>query len=162
MRAHDTPWGALQVRDLWHNAQRCAARGRHDDAVARLYRLWEAIAQWLLRVDFQIDTKVIRAGLKTSWELYLHLRGDGTAGEFWKQTTQIAGRSGSEIELLDRRLSVRNNSIWAHGWNPIAQKGWQSLSEWTETGLLQVLAKEAGRLGEPYNLPQLPTALPPL
>jgi hypothetical protein len=50
-RGQDSPWGALQLRDLWHNAQRCAARGRYDDAVARLYRLWEAIAQWLLRED---------------------------------------------------------------------------------------------------------------
>ena len=53
----NAPWGALHLRDLWHNAQRCAARGRYDDAIARLYRLWEAIAQWLLRVDFRIDTK---------------------------------------------------------------------------------------------------------
>jgi CRISPR-associated protein (TIGR02710 family) len=40
-RGQGSPWGALHLTDLWRNAERCAARGRWDDAVARLYRLWE-------------------------------------------------------------------------------------------------------------------------
>ncbi len=161
-RGQNSPWGALHLRDLWHNARRCAARGRYDDGVARLYRLWEAMAQWLLKADCRIDTKVIKTGLKTSWELYLHLRRDGAAAEFWNRTTELEGRCGTEIQLLDLRLSARNNSIWAHGWDPIGQKGWNSLSEWTESGLINVLVREAERLGEPHELPQLPTELPSL
>jgi hypothetical protein len=158
-RGQDKPWGALHICDLWHNAQRRAARGRHDDAVACLYRLWEAIAQWLLRVDCRIDTAVIQTGLHKSWDLYLHLRPDGAAAHFWQQ----AGEDGrSQRDRLNEQLSIRNNSILAHGWKPIGPRGWKSLSEWTEAGLLRVLAKEAERLGEPHDLPQLPTSLPPL
>jgi len=38
-----------RLLDLWRNAERRAAQGRHDDAVARVYRLLEWSAQWLLR-----------------------------------------------------------------------------------------------------------------
>jgi CRISPR-associated protein (TIGR02710 family) len=158
--SQDAPSGALHLRDLWHNAQRCAARGRYDDAVARLYRLWEAMAQWLLRVDFRIDTAVIKTGLRKSWDLYLHLRPGGAAGSFWHQPAQLGDKNGREIELLDLRLSTRNQSILAHGWSPVSLAGWRSLAQWTETGLLDVLAREAERLGERHELPQLPTMLP--
>jgi CRISPR-associated protein (TIGR02710 family) len=158
-RGQDSPWGALHLRDLWHNAQRCAARGRYDDAVARLYRLWEAIAQWLLRADYRIDTAVIQTGLRKSWDLYLHLQSDGAAGYFWRQPGED---KRSQLDRLNERLSIRNKSILAHGWNNVTPAGWESLSGWTESGLLQVLAAEAERLGEPHELPQLPAALPPL
>jgi CRISPR-associated protein (TIGR02710 family) len=72
VREQSSPWTALHLRDLWRNAQRCAARGRHDDAVARLYRLWEGIAQWLLWADFRLDTAMVETGLKRSWDLYRH------------------------------------------------------------------------------------------
>jgi CRISPR-associated protein (TIGR02710 family) len=155
-RGQDKPWGALHLTDLWHNAKRCAARGRYDDATARLYRFWEAMAQWLLRVEYRIDTGVIQTGLRKSWELYLHLRADGAAASFWRRVTED---KRSELDRLNERLVIRNKSILAHGWNTITRAGWDSLSKWTEEGLLQVLACEAQRLGEPYELPQLPTTL---
>ncbi len=161
-RGQDLPRGALRLRDLWHNAQRCAARGRYDDAVARLYRLWEGTAQWLLRADCRIDTAVIQTGLRKSWDLYLHLQPDGAAESFWQRPAQLGEKQGKEIELLDLRLSARNKSILAHGWNPVTPASWESLRQWTETGLLPVLGREAERLGEPHELPQLPTALPAL
>jgi hypothetical protein len=160
VRGQDAPWGALHLRDLWRNAERCANRGRYDDAVARLYRLWEATAQWLLHRDCGIDTAVIKTGLRQSWDLYLHLRPAGAAGAFWRRT---GGDGRAELDRLEKdRLSIRNKSILAHGWNPVSAAGWNSLSQWTETGLLEVLAREAERLGEPHELPQLPTALPAL
>ena len=42
--------------DLWFNALRRAEQGRFDDAIARLYRLLEWTAQWLLQVRHGIDT----------------------------------------------------------------------------------------------------------
>jgi hypothetical protein len=158
-RGQGSDWGALHLRDLWYNAQRCAASGRYDDAVARLYRLWEAIVQWLLRVDFRIDTAIIQTGLRKSWELYLHLRPEGAAANFWRQAGE---EKKSELERLNERLSIRNNSILAHGWSTVTPAGWESLSRWTEAGLLVILAHEAERLGEAHELPQLPTTLPPL
>jgi hypothetical protein len=72
----------------------------------------------------------------------------------------VGNKQGKEIELVNERLSIRNKSILAHGWNPVTPAGWQSLSQWTETGLIEVLARETERLGETRELPQLPTALP--
>jgi CRISPR-associated protein (TIGR02710 family) len=157
VREQSAPWRALHLRDLWRNAQRCAARGRWDDGVARLYRLWEAMAQWLLWADFRLDTAVVETGLKRSWDLYRHLRPEGDAASFWQQR----GEDGrSEWQRLDERLSVRNRSILAHGGDRVSRDGWNELSQWTEGGLLKVLAREAERLGEPHRLPQLPPELP--
>ena len=75
---------------------------------------------------------------------------------------QMPPSAGPPIELIEKRLSLRNQSILAHGWNTISESGWKTLSGWTKTGLLDVLASEAERLGEPHELPQLPTALPAL
>jgi CRISPR-associated protein (TIGR02710 family) len=152
VREQSAPWKALHLCDLWRNAQRCAARGRWDDAVARLYRLWEATAQWLLWADFRLDTAVVETGLKRSWDLYRHLRPAGEAASFWQR----------EWARLNERLLIRNRSILAHGGDRVSQAGWRTLSEWTENGLLVVLAREAERLGELHELPQLPTALPAL
>ena len=47
---------AVRLFDLWLNAERRAAQGRFDDAVARAYRLIEWTAQWQLRTILGIDT----------------------------------------------------------------------------------------------------------
>jgi hypothetical protein len=159
IRGQASPWTALHLSDLWRNAQRCAVRGRYDDAVGRLYRLWEGIAQWLLWADFRLDTAVVETGLKRSWDLYRHLRPNGEAASFWQREGQD---SRSEWVRLDERLRIRNYSILAHGGDRVSDDGWKTLSDWTETGLLEVLAREAERLGEPHELPQLPTELPAL
>ncbi len=46
----------LLVLDLWRNAERRAARGQFEDAVARCYRATEATAQWLLHEHVGIET----------------------------------------------------------------------------------------------------------
>ena len=159
VREQSAPWRALHLCDLWRSAQRCAARGRWDDGVARLYRLWEAMAQWLLWADFRLDTAVVEIGLKRSSDLYRHLQTEGEAASFW----QRQGADGrGEWQRLDERLRIRNHSILAHGGDRGSQAGWRTLSEWTESGLLGALAREAERLGERHELPQLPTALPAL
>ena len=45
-----------RLLDLWLNAQRRAAQGRYDDAVARVYRMIEWTAQWLLQSQLGADT----------------------------------------------------------------------------------------------------------
>ena len=42
--------------DLWLNAERRAAQGRFDDAIARWYRLMEWTAQWQLKTKLDADT----------------------------------------------------------------------------------------------------------
>ena len=90
--------------DLWFNALRRAEQGRFDDAVARVYRLIEWTAQWILQTRCEIDTADIapqkipgnifipvnrkgqhQAGLIKAWELIGHHLPDSEAGQFSKQ-----------------------------------------------------------------------------
>jgi hypothetical protein len=87
------------------------------------------------------------------------LRPIGEAALFWERQDED-GRS--EWARLGERLRIRNYSILAHGGDRVSGDGWKALSGWTKTGLLEVLAREAERLGEPHELPQLPTELPSL
>ncbi len=153
--------------DLWLNAGRCAAKGRYDDAVARLYRLIEWTAQWLL-AGRGIDTADIRpeqipegvriapgrdgklqAGLFAAWELVAHLL-DGPAVEFARD----------ERDRMRDHILVRNGSILAHGTIPVDRAAWTRFAAWAEGGLIPVLRHESHRTGFRMEPGQLPTALP--
>jgi CRISPR-associated protein (TIGR02710 family) len=149
--------------DLWLNAQRRAAQGRYDDAVARGYRLLEWTAQWLLAAK-GIDTGDLRpeqiptgltiaqnpdgkrqAGLRNAWELVAHhLGGD-------MQAFVEAERS----HMLDQ-LKKRNYSILAHGDQPIGRTDWAGFSAWIEAALIPLLQGQAARAGLKRLAPQLP------
>ena len=172
-------WTALALADLWANAQRCAARGRYDDAIGRWYRLCEGIAQWLLWADFkiatasvpverlpddiragvEIDNGAAKLGLRRAWELYMRLRPESELAAFAQKP---AGDGKNEFDWLNDNLQRRNQSLLAHGFRPVSADDWNKVSRWAEDGLLDMLAREAERVGEPHELPQLPTALPAL
>ena len=82
---------AARLWDLWLNAERRAAQGRFDDAVARWYRLMEWTAQWQLKVQLGADTAdfpgellapgmdatpgrngKIEVGLRKAWQIAAH------------------------------------------------------------------------------------------
>ena len=149
--------------DLWLNAQRRAAQGRYDDAVARGYRLLEWAAQWLLATK-GIDTGDLRAeqipdslgiaanpdgkhqaGLRNAWELAAHHLG----GEV--QTFVEAERS----HMLDQ-LKKRNYSILAHGDQPIAKADWEAFRSWIDAALIPLLQARAEHSGLKRLAPQLP------
>ncbi len=113
------------VIDLCLNAARRAAQGRYDDAVGRLYRATELLAQIRLR-ELCFDTHqpdysripeaqqaqfapsadgVLRLGLTRSYEL-LRVLGDLALWESFNTTVRPA-------------LDVRNSSLFAHGFRPI-------------------------------------------
>jgi CRISPR-associated protein (TIGR02710 family) len=146
---------------LWRNAERRAAQGRYDDAVARIYRLLEWSAQWLLKSHCDLDTSdlpgdrvpknmklspgpkgKIQTGLMDSWTLVGELI-DGPAAEFIK----------SQRETLLGHLQMRNHSILAHGFTPINQEEWLRFYAWCREIFLPVLLTESG-LKE--MTPQLP------
>jgi len=149
--------------DLWLNAQRRAAQGRYDDAVARCYRLLEWTAQWLLATK-GINTSDLRpeqipdslpiapnadgkrqAGLRNAWELAAHHLG-GEVHAFVE-----AERS----HMLDQ-LKKRNYSILAHGDQPIARSDWEAFSSWIDAALVPLLKTQAARTGLKRLAPQLP------
>lgn len=130
----------LLVVDLLANARRRANEGRFDDAVARLYRATEALAQLRLSDGYGIsDTNAVpldkipnalrrewssRAengtvflGLQDAYTLLAELR-DPLAEEFHRLQWHDHSRSP---------LTARNQSILAHGFDPASQKVWQQL-----------------------------------
>ncbi len=159
----------LRLYDLWRNAQRRAAQGRYDDAVARLYRLLEWSAQWILR-QADIDTADVppekipdgieltvnregkhQAGLFNAWALAAEYGGE-TVRRFWQQ----------QGERMRDHIQGRNHSILAHGFEPLDEGAWLRFASWVEEQLLPLLLQMSS--DRPWNIhklpPQLPDALP--
>lgn len=158
----------MRLFDLWRNAQRRAAQGRYDDAVARLYRLLEWTAQWLLRTQCGVETGNVSpdqvpedmhlrpnwkgqlvAGLYEAWDL-LEKRTQGEAASFIRE----------HRERLRDHIRMRNESIFGHGFEPIDEEGWNAFSNWIETAVIPMLQAEAAKVGLNRAPPQLPSTLP--
>ncbi|MEM2292326.1 MAG: TIGR02710 family CRISPR-associated CARF protein [Nitrososphaerota archaeon] len=128
------------IADLINNAERRSEESKYDDAVARLYRTIELIAQYKLRKNYGINTsnvdvkkipkellqewgipqdqKTIKLGLNNSYEL-LNALGDAL------------GRQYQNDKKLKDLLSKRNASILAHGQTPIAKQTYIQLHKKT-------------------------------
>ncbi|MCC6526640.1 MAG: TIGR02710 family CRISPR-associated protein [Polyangiaceae bacterium] len=136
-----TPPSRHHVLDLLANAQRRKDEGRFDDAVARLYRAIEAIAQVALKDGHGVESteKVplerVPEPLRTTWttranegvlalglqDAYALLAGlnDSSGAEF-----QSTGLSGTRSPLV-----ARNRSILAHGFERVPHAVFDKL--WT-------------------------------
>ncbi len=130
------------VEDLMLNAQRRATLERYDDAVARLYRALELLAQVHLWKIYQIKTGDVNIGklpellhekyksmrspsnnkieiaLKKSYELLSELSND-TLGLLYQE----------KANAILNALKIRNYSILAHGLRPINNSDYQSFSK---------------------------------
>jgi hypothetical protein len=156
------------VQDLLLNAERRGCRGWYDDAVARLYRATELLAQTYIRLELQLqgapDWSQRKLQLATGeWfdntgvsGLYYWLqdheahRGKGKAD---KGLGSIYARQKYELKHL---FSTRNQSLLGHGLQPISEVTWKSLQERVSNllaSILQELAIEQGPL--PAQLPAL-------
>jgi len=155
---------AAKLFDLYLNAQRRAAQGRYDDAIARAYRLVEWTAQWLLKVHCGIETANIdeaaipegmalkpnrngqlQAGLFDAWQLVKH-KTSGAAAQFIK----------AEENRLLNHLKIRNGSILAHGFEPVKTVDWQIIQAWLEQQFIPMLLTETAKTG----IKELPMQLP--
>ncbi len=156
--------------DLWRNAERRAAQGRFDDATARVYRLLEWTAQWQLRMKLDADTAdfpqellptgiearrdtngKIKIGLWTAWQI-VRERLQGPAAD-------LITEHGSELRDL---LSIRNDSILAHGFRPVGEHDWKQMENWIREKLLPVLKQlsdDAGLRRPPQQLPRKPSTI---
>ena len=136
-RVSQSKYGVERAVDLWNSAEKRKAEGRFDDAIARLYRLMEYIAQVQLFNHHRLKTsdldvqllpeslqpqyrqKVGRAGkielpLYDSYALLKDL--DDDLGHLF------ADESGGKGEY-QKVLGLRNQSILAHGFGPVSQNG---------------------------------------
>ncbi|MDR4506848.1 MAG: TIGR02710 family CRISPR-associated CARF protein [Candidatus Brocadiaceae bacterium] len=125
----------LIAEDIIFNAERRAAQGRYEDAVGRIYRAIEMIAQIRLKKDYQQstddvsmdalsilgeawkdrleknkndDTGKIQTGLRMSYELLVALD-DGIFKPWYTE---------NKNRIIDF-LTYRNNSLFAHGFSAI-------------------------------------------
>lgn len=147
------------VHDLLANAQRRAEEGRYDDAVARLYRAVEAMAQIRLREAHgiadsgKVSVDQLPPALRETWSRkadggFLQL-GLQDAYALLKELGDSLGNIFFTLEWHDRERSPlvgRNQSIFAHGFAPVGEKVFHSL--WK--GCLQLAAIEE------EELPQFP------
>lgn len=121
----------IGLADMVNNAVRRMQDGRFDDAVARLYRALEMLAQWALlknngidtddvdtrripprdRVSFEamrsMDDGTVRIGMRKAYELLTALG------------HPLGGRYHDKSELV-QLVGERRNSILAHGTRPLS------------------------------------------
>lgn len=158
---------AARLFDLYLNALRRAAQGHYDDAIARVYRLIEWTAQWLLKTQCAIDTANIQetqipaeitlkqnredqwqAGLFDAWQLVKH-----------KTSGEAARFIHNEENNLLNHLKIRNGSILAHGFEPVKPSDWKPVHTWLEQKFIPMLLAEAARAGIKELPVQLPSAI---
>jgi CRISPR-associated protein (TIGR02710 family) len=135
----------LLICDLMNNAKRRGEEGKYDDAVARLYRITELIAQSVLRTKYEITSsdvdvwqlKSLDIMEKNTVEKYEKLRDEkGTIKLPLKKDFELLNDLGDEIGkkfLADNRmkdmLAKRNNSILAHDLVPVAKEDAEKMFE---------------------------------
>ena len=170
-REEDKRHEPARLWDLWLNAERRASQGRFDDATARVYRLIEWTAQWQLHTRLDADTADfprdllpesvdtrrdrdgrIKLGLWHAWQVVgEHLQGPAR---------ELIADHGTELRDL---LSIRNDSILAHGFRPVQKPDWERMQSWMQDRFLPVLrhlARESGLRKPPEQLPaELPASL---
>ena len=147
------------LADLVCNSQRRAAEGRYDDAVARLYRATEMLAQIRLRTEFDLDANDLDTGKLPSRQLqkkYDALRewsrgGPGPvklglrkAYELLKDLDDKVGQDFPPCRRLQAALSTRNDSLLAHGVRPVSKEDCAML-----LGEVEKLARNS--LGEEFD-----------
>jgi len=134
--AEDT--GRAYLLDLLANAQRRAAAGHYDDAVARLYSAIEKCAKTALRARHGIDNGLVRLEqvpetLREEWRPLLDA--DGVARVGLERSFQLLAALGDPLgtAFLERQaalqatLQARNVSLLAHGYVPIGKDKYDKL-----------------------------------
>ena len=159
------------VQDLVLNAQRRAAQERYDDAVGRLYRALELLAQIRLLKSHNIKTGdvdiqelpeflreeyekmrspvtgKIQLALRNSYDLLSKFPDDDPLGKLYLE----------RANKIINALTIRNNSLFAHGFQPITCTDYQTVSEIFVTFIQDCIAAVA--LPKTQTPPQFPTSL---
>jgi len=151
----DTPWKLL---DLWNNIQRKAGQSYYDDALARLYRLLEWTAQWIIEgqkgyktADLprsEIPEKIVlsqnskgkwQAGLMASWQLAR-----------WAGQPEVEDFMQNQYNTMYDKIQKRNSSILAHGFEPIDRQTFADINDWATQQFLPLLLKLVSQ--QPYRI----------
>lgn len=125
------------IADLLNNATR---RGniecKYDDAVARLYRAMEMLAQWKLKVDHGIPNTGDVPKEKLPPGFQLAAAADGTLKLGLRQCYQLLAEFGDPVGRMFTEdseflglLEARNNSILAHGTKPVDRSTYEKFCD---------------------------------
>ena len=120
------------VQDLINNAERRAAQHRFDDAVGRLYRALELLAQVRLYRVFGLKTGALEVEklpetLRATYETKRDSAGRVVVAllESYELLTELGDPLGDyfakAVGAVKDSLQVRNASLFAHGFRPIAE-----------------------------------------
>lgn len=130
----DDVTGYELVQDLLLNAERRGRRGWYDDAVARLYRALEMLAQTYIQLEkgyphrsFWDDPDIQQD--RQEWNVRR-----GVSGLYWwlrnlEGERGLGGAAGRQWAALLELLNARNGSLLGHGLEPISQGNWQALQD---------------------------------
>lgn len=164
---YDPKCESMLLFDLYRNAERRAVQGRYDDAVARLYRLIEWTAQWLLYAHSGLETgNVPPSDVPEGIDYHVNAKTGGCKLALFQSwtllETKLAGRPSAQFIKENRgallhHLEKRNSSILAHGFSPVGQEIWDEFSQWAAETFLPMLEEEACAFGIRTIPPQLPT-----
>lgn len=130
----------LLLIDIFNNAERRAMEGRYDDALARLYRVTELLAQYVLDRDFDIlskDVDIAKVPVHLQEDLErLRDKRDGKikTGLDWdyrilESLGHTLGHRYAGNEHLQGQLRQRNQSILAHGLVPVTKRSYENLRQ---------------------------------
>lgn len=109
------------VQDLLLNADRRGRRGWYDDAIARLYRALELLAQTYTQLELKFDYRGTD-------------QGQGLAGRYrwlrdFEGSTGLGGITSRQWHKIRPLLDTRNESLLGHGLKPVPCSTWQSLQD---------------------------------
>jgi len=157
-----------EVEDLLMNAERRAAQKRFDDAVARLYRAVERLAQIRLEFEHEINTSNVDLNrVPESIRGSLISDEDGKVKIGLKQAYEVLAAFENEPigklyqnreKKLTNALKKRNFSILAHGNEPINEATYSEVSE----EIVSFIEKAFDVLKYKRRLQQFPKTLPDL
>ncbi|MEI8167844.1 MAG: TIGR02710 family CRISPR-associated CARF protein [Chloroflexales bacterium] len=132
--------GYEPVFDLVRNAERRAARARLDDAVARLYRATELLAQVRLHGHYKLNTSdlvvaTLPEPLRARYGANLNPEEDGKVRVGLQAAYTLLGELNDPLGAaytlvrapLHHALFRRNHSILAHGLTPVTQADYADL-----------------------------------
>lgn len=164
------------LTDLARNAARCHERHEYDNAVARCYRLFEAIGQHLLqeRCGIMNSSAVPTQKLKEVAPAFAAHRSSGP-DTATRDTVKLGLRDvfsvldacgcpiGSQVakDLRDNTglgglLTSRNNSLLAHGFSPVRSEVSKNLLNKADACLRELLADQYDAMQSAATFPRCP------
>ena len=161
--------GYESVADLLNNAERRASQDRFDDAIARLYRATEMVAQIRLFREHGLDSNKLTLNdlpenLRSEYEPFVRDNGKVLLG--LRDSFGLLNRLDDPVGRLFfdtgntviAALTIRNNSILAHGTDPVGREGYEKVWETLHGSITEAVGLAKGRL----DVPQFPRDLPML